>query len=419
MSDLDDPHSTAPAPRLFAVRDPLDDQGPGPECESVGPDRARADLDDDLPAAAWWVALAGLPGMGPARLRALWEISSPREAWRLVSAGRAHLVPTVGASMGRGAAEQAASWARAAAGIDVGGRWQEHAEVAVTTLGDGLFPARLVDDVEPPLVLFAAGDLTVLQGPTVAIVGTRRCTRAGAEFARELGWICARAGARVVSGLAVGIDTAAHEGALDARPDGAPPVAIVGSGLDVVYPARSRGLWRRVAEAGVVLSEYPLGTEPARWRFPARNRLVAALADVVVVVESPRSGGSMYTVDEALRRDRPVLVVPGPVRSVASAGTNWLLSQGAHAACSPDEVLAAVGLAPPDTGPGTLLDPRPKPAGDGRRVLRALGWEPASLDVLARRTSLGLGPLAVALNRLEADRWIDREGGRVERRSKP
>ncbi len=169
----------------------------------------------------------------------------------------------------------------------------------------------------------------------------------------------------------------------------------------------------------MVLSEHPLGTEPARWRFPARNRLVAALADVVVVVESPRSGGSMYTVDEALRRDRKVLAVPGSVRSAASAGTNWLLSQGAEVACGPDDVLAALGLAGAAADDGTLLDPRPKPDGDGRRVLRALGWEPAGLDALARRTGLALGALAVALDGLEADRWVDRDGGRVERRARP
>jgi DNA processing protein len=285
-------------------------------------------------------------------------------------------------------------------------------------LGEAAHPARLADDVEPPVVLFSEGDRDALAGPTVAIVGTRRCTRSGAELAVELGAACARAGVRVVSGLAVGIDAAAHQGAL-AAVGGAPPVAVVGTGLDVIYPARSRSLWRAVAGAGVVLSENPLGTEPARWRFPARNRLVAALADVVVVVESPRTGGSMYTVDEALRRGRPVLAVPGPVRSAASAGTNWLLSQGALVVTGPDDVLTAVGVAPSPAPTVSLLDPRPPPTGDGRRVLRALGWAPAGLDALARRTGLGLGPLAVALDGLEADGWIHRQAGRIERRAQP
>lgn len=374
-------------------------------------------FDDGLPSVAWWVALAGLPGMGPARLRALWETASGREAWRTVAAGRAHLIPEVGQLLGRTAEETSRRWARAGGRLDVGERWREHAELSVSVLGGAAHPARLADDVEPPVVLFASGTREALLGPTVAIVGTRRCTRPGAELAHELGLVCARSGIRVVSGLAVGIDSAAHRGALAAGADAAPPVAVVGSGLDVVYPARSRTLWAEVAARGVVLSEYPLGTEPARWRFPARNRLVAALADVVVVVESPRSGGSMYTVDEALRRDRKVLAVPGSVRSAASSGTNWLLSQGATVACGPEDVLDALGLADAGADDGTLLDPRPRPSGDGRRVLRAIGWEPATLDTLSRRTGLGLGSLAVALDTLEADRWIDRDGGRLERRA--
>lgn len=371
-----------------------------------------------LPEAAWWVAVAGLPGMGPARLAALRAELEGQEAWAAAREGRAHRLPAVAAVLGRGPEEVAARWARAAAGTDVEQMWRAHAHLGVSVLGEPAHPARLADDVEPPVVLFSDGDRDALAGPTVAIVGTRRCTRAGAEIALQLGATCARAGVRVVSGLAVGIDAAAHQGALAAGPEAAPPVGVVATGLDVVYPARSRVVWRDVARAGVVLSEHPLGVEPARWRFPARNRLVAALADVVVVVESPRTGGSMYTVDEALRRGRTVLAVPGPLRSAASAGTNWLLSQGATVVTDPGDVLTAVGVAPVAEGM-PAGDPRPAPTGDGRRVLRALGWEPASLDALATRTGLGLAPLAVALDRLESHGWIHREAGRVERRAAP
>lgn len=377
------------------------------------------DAADALPEAAWWVALAGLPAMGPARLQALRTRWRGDEAWAAVAAGVAIDDPAVAGVCGSGAASIGAGWAQGAAATDVAASWAAHAHLHVTVAGEAGFPERLVDDVEPPVVLFADGDPSVLAGPTVAVVGTRRCTRAGAETAREIGLVCARLGACVVSGLAVGIDTAAHEGALAAGPDGAPPVAVVGSGLDVIYPARSRRLWRAVADAGAVLSEYPLGTEPAKWRFPARNRLVAALADVVVVVESPRTGGSMYTVDEALRRDRTVLAVPGSVRSAASAGSNWLLSQGAEPLCAVDDVVTALGLAPRPLDGGTVLDPRPRPDGEGRRVLRALGWDPADLDTLAVRTGLALGPLAVAVDRLEVDGWVDRSGGRIERRPTP
>jgi DNA processing protein len=374
-----------------------------------------------LPAAAWWAALAGLPGMGPARLGALWDACSADEAWRLVAEGRAHRLPALAALLGRQADTAAAALARTAADVDVAERWAAHERegIAVVVRGDPRLPARLADDIDPPFVLFADGDLAAIEGPTVAVVGTRRCSRAGAEMAHEVGRQCARAGGRVVSGLAVGIDAAAHAGALAAGPGAAPPVAVVGSGLDIVYPARSRALWHQVAARGVVLSEYPLGTSPSKWRFPARNRLVAALADVVVVVESPRTGGSMYTVDEALQRQRDVLAVPGSVRSSASAGTNWLLSQGAQVCCSADDVLVAAGLTVvPDDG-GRVLDPRPMPTGDGRRVLRAIGWDPTTLDAVAERTGLGLGALAVALDGLAADGWIDQGAGRVERRARP
>lgn len=409
-------HALVEAPAEICVEVPGDRPGQALEAlealEASGDHTAAA-----VPARAWWVALAALPGMGPARLRILWHAFPGAEAWATVAAGRAHRLPELAVVIGRRAPEVSQEWARAAAELDVAALWDAHRHLAVAVAGDDDMPARLADDVEAPVVLFGLGDLTALAGPTVAIVGTRRCTRPGAEFAHELGLTCARAGARVVSGLAVGIDTAAHRGALAAGPGAAPPVAVVGSGVDVVYPARSRTLWGEVAEVGVVLSEYPLGTEPARWRFPARNRLVAALADVVVVVESPRSGGSMYTVDEALRRGRTVFAVPGSVRSAASAGTNWLLSQGAQVACTPQEVLTALGLAEAPDG-GSVLDPRPRPTADGRRVLRAAGWEAATLDALARRTGLGLAPLAVALDQLEADRWIDRDGGRIERRAR-
>lgn len=371
-----------------------------------------------LPDRAWWVALATLPGMGPARLRALAQGGTGEQAWRAVLGGRAHRQPAVAEVVGRGGEEVAVRWSRAAATTDVEATWRAHAHLGVSVLGDADHPARLADDVEPPVVLFSDGDRAVLDGPTVGIVGTRRCTRAGAEVAAEIGVACARAGLRVVSGLAVGIDTAAHQGCLAAGPGGAPPVAVVGTGLDVIYPSRSEPLWRRVAETGVVLSENPLGTGPARWRFPARNRLVAALSDVLVVIESPRVGGSMYTVDEALRRDRTVLAVPGPIRSPASAGTNWLLSQGATVACGPDDVLQAAGVAPQEAE-AAAPDARPRPTGDGRRVLRALGWSPATVDALAERTGLGLGPLAVALAALEADGWIRREGGLLERVGRP
>jgi len=188
---------------------------------------------------------------------------------------------------------------------------------------------------------------------------------------------------------------------------------VVASGLDVVYPKRHRSLWERVGDHGLLLSECPLGTSPEAWRFPARNRIIAALADAVVVVESAGQGGSMYTVNEALRRDIPVLAVPGPVRSPASAGTNQLLQDGAHMARDVSDVFTVIGLTPQDRA--ASVDVRPSPDADGARVLQAFEWQPATLDLLATRTGLDLGPLSIAVAALEAAGWIAPQGLWFER----
>jgi DNA processing protein len=213
----------------------------------------------------------------------------------------------------------------------------------------------------------------------------------------------------VLSGLALGIDGEAHTGALSG---GTPPVAVVGTGLDVVYPRRHEQLWASVAARGAIVSEYPLGTPPERWRFPARNRIIAALAEVVVVVESGPRGGSMHTVDAALERDRVVLAVPGPVRSLASADTNGLLAAGCPPCRDAADVLVALGLTPTSTAAPTAPAPDDPEAA---RVLDALGWEPATLDELAERLDAPLGPVAVHLTRLANAGWVLQRSGWWER----
>ena len=312
-----------------------------------------------------------------------------------------------------------AAWGAAARDTDPADVWRSHvaAGVGVACHGGAGYPHALVDDVEPPIVLFHHGDPeAVADVARVAIVGTRNCTRYGLDVAFELGRDLAAGGVVVVSGLAAGIDAAAHAGALSlgAAAHSAPPVAVVGSGLDVVYPRRNAELWRAVAKAGAVFSEAPLGARPERWRFPARNRIIAGLADVVVVVESRERGGSMHTVAEAIDRDRPVMAVPGPVRSAASTGTNRLLGDGAMPCCGADDVLVALGLSPA-SGRNGGPDGRPDPDPGHRAVLEAVGWQPATADQLAARTGLALGPVAVAVATLEAQGWIARRDGWIER----
>jgi len=380
--------------------------------------------DGRLPDAAWWAALASLPLVGPARLTAMHGRWTGEVAWAEVSAGRAHRHEALAPSLGRRPAELSAHWARAAASVSVEEVWERHraSGIGVSVLGGPGYPEALAADPDPPVVVFSTGDLTALRSPAAAVVGTRRATRYGLELAHEMGGGLALAGVQVVSGLALGIDGAAHRGCVAAltghpSPTGAqtaaPPVAVVGSGLDICYPTANRTLWSQVADAGVVLSEAPLGVRPERWRFPARNRLIAALADVVVVVESPDRGGSLLTADAAAERGIPVLAVPGSVRSRASAGTNRLLLDGAGVARHADDVREVLGLA--TAGSTRPAGQREPPSQQDLAVLEGLGWQPATLQQLAERTGLDLGHLAVSLGRLVDTRWVAVTDGWFER----
>ncbi len=280
-------------------------------------------------------ALAGLPRMNPRRLVKVLDGFGPLMAWRAVEAG-AH------------PADPGRRFASAARRTDVHqvGERLKHLGVH-TLLPDGRgYPSALVGDPGAPAVLFALGDPMVLEcGPRVAIVGTRSATHYGRRVASELAGVLAAEGIAVVSGLASGIDAAAHAGALRAtEADVAPAIAVVGTGLDVVYPSSSRELWDEMATRGVVFSEAPLGTQPHPGVFPARNRIIAALADVVVVVESHARGGALYTAEAAARRSIPVCAVPGSVHSRASAGSNALLVDGCIPVRDADDVKVALSL---------------------------------------------------------------------------
>jgi DNA processing protein len=327
-------------------------------------------------------------------------------------------------------------WAKEAARTDpaeVLARYQR-ASVSVHLLGWPSYPSLLLAEVKPPPVICTLGDLSCLEKPRVALVGTRSCTHYGEEVAAELGAELSRWGVVVVSGLARGIDGAAHEGALAGwEAGGAPPVGVTGSGLDIVYPPGHARLWARVAQAGALLSEAPLGARPEAWRFPWRNRLLAALAQVVVVVESHAGGGSMLTVEAAARRGVPVMAVPGSIRSPASAGTNGLLADGCAPVRDADDVLAALGLAQSGAGPGMAgglwLDPgagrsgsRTSPDGGEtamgdleRAVLTAVSSEPTAIEDILRRSGAGLGQAAGALDRLEEAGLVRRGDGWWER----
>ncbi len=352
--------------------------------------------------------IASLPRAGSRRIHRLLDGRDPQEVWERVRRGAID-----GEVADR---ELRAVWRAHAAGLDIAALEDRLHELDawVTTPRHADHPGRLRDDVDPAPVLFRRGRVLDCTAPAAAIVGTRRCTPTGRSVAVELGAGLAAAGVTVVSGLALGVDGAAHRGALSAA--GAPVAGVVGSGLDLVYPRGNRDLWESVAQAGTLLTEAPLGAEPEGWRFPARNRLLAGLSDVVVVVESKRAGGSMHTVEEALRRGVTVMAVPGSVRNPAAAGTNFLLSEGCAPACATEDVLVALGLATAGRVVAGALDaasPRLDPL--QQRVLDALDDGPVSLDRLVLRSGVTAAEVLVASEQLESQGLLAREGGRVMR----
>lgn len=259
------------------------------------------------------------------------------------------------------------------------------------------YPASLRDASDAPWALIGRGSPKLLDGleayEAVTIVGARRATSYGREIARELGRELAAAGMTVVSGLAFGIDGCAHRGALDAGRT----IAVLGCGPDVAYPASHRSLWRRIGECGLVISELPPGATPWRWTFPARNRIMAALAGMTVVVEAATRSGSLITTDLAADLGRDLGAVPGPVTSRASAGPNALLASGAHVIRDAQDVLDAM------LGPGRKQIERRGPQLDHalNAVLTAVESGHSSCDAVATATGLPGPAAASALARLE------------------
>ncbi len=325
---------------------------------------------------------------GPRQRLALLTRSSPREAWESLAGSGPRCDPSLPERM--------------AARLD-------DARCNVVWTGGPGYPSLLDDDPHRPAVLFVRGSLGVLESRRVGLVGTRAATAAGRATASLLGDGLARADVTVVSGLARGIDGAAHRGAVMAARDGAPgrPFAVVACGLDVVYPREHAALYDEVAALGAVVSEWAPGTPPDAFRFPLRNRILAAACEVLVVVESREAGGSMITVEEAAIRSIPVMAVPGSPRNASSVGANLLLQQGCAPVMGADDVLVALGL---DHRLVACAAPRPRPGGDDGVVLAAFDGGSLGLDGVMLATGFDLPRAALALGRLEALGWILRSG---------
>jgi DNA processing protein len=366
---------------------------------AAGPDGGAPGPADDVARTGAALALAALPGMTRPRMRALLDAwPDPSDAAERVAAGRA-----ARAFAGLREAAPVELWPDA---LDVG-RATDVARRRGTKALLRHDPGFPMDDLQPgcPPVLFAEGSLGCLERPRVSIVGTRAATPHGIADAHELAGELAASGVTVISGMAIGVDGAAHLGALDA---GCPTVGVIATGLDRCYPRRHTALHERVRAHGLLVTEQPFGTPPAAHRFPTRNDVIAALAHVVVLVEATLTGGAMITAAAAIELGTTVLAIPGSRRNPGAAGCNDLIHRS-KASCllTADDVFDALRMSPG----ARVRTSAPPPAGDAARVFAAFGGEPATADQLAARTGLDVGALVQAIEALARSGHVRRERG--------
>lgn len=367
-----------------------------------------------LPPGAFAAALAGLGPLNHRRLAGLLDRHPPDQAWAAILGE--HDDPVIDRWIAR-RPELRGELRRLAGDRPPERVWEACAATGtkVLTRHDPCYPPLLAADPEAPAVLFVRGNIEALGERRVGMVGTRNATNSGTRLAHRFGRELAGTGVCVVSGLARGIDGAAHRGALEVagHPASAAPVAVVGSGPDVVFPREHRALWDAVVAHGALLSEHPPGSPPLPDWFPARNRIIAALSEVLLVVESRARGGSLITARQALDRQVPVMAVPGSLLNRAAEGTNRLIADGATPVLEPLDVLVALGLS---TGRPTdhRVEVRRPPSASDRQVLTAFGADPLTLDQVALRCGGPIAEVALAVGRLEANGWLIASGGWFE-----
>lgn len=273
------------------------------------------------------------------------------------------------------------------------------------------YPAWLRELNDFPVLLFYQGDIAKLSGPSVALVGSRAATGYGRDVSHKIAAGLGRQGVNVVSGVATGIDAAAHAGALSV---GGCTTGVLGCGLDVVYPRMHGKLYQQIAKQGVLISEYPCGTRPDGFRFPARNRIISGLVMGVVVVEATVKSGSLITARLALDQGREVFAVPGRVDSVKSAGTHRLLQQGAHLVQSANDILLELDLAVPVGDAGWQAHKTvEKGNGEEQRVLDCLDVYPVDIDTIMRVSGLGTGRVLDLLLQLELKGLVRQRPGQL------
>jgi DNA processing protein len=297
--------------------------------------------------------------------------------------------------------------------IDTTLAWAAQPGNHLLTLADEAYPQALLTIPDPPVLLYAKGRLELLTRPALAIVGSRNATAQGIQNAEQFARTLSLSGLTIVSGLALGIDAAAHLGACDAKTPSGSTVAITGTGLDLVYPGKHRALAHRIAEEGCLLSEYPLGTPAIASNFPRRNRLISGLSLGVLVVEAALQSGSLITARSALEQGREVFAIPGSIHSPLAKGCHRLIREGAKLVESAQDILEELRWSPAtaETRAPIPAEPDPDLQADTSvtaRVLTAAGHDPASVDQLAERSRLSVPEVQAALLALELERQVER-----------
>ena len=345
-------------------------------------------LDADLES---WLRLTLIPGLGDQSLRKLLvAFGAPQQ---ILDASHAALIKVVPANIAAAISSGGAS----AEKLDGVSLWLEKPANHVVTLADSLYPQALLQTPDPPLLLYVIGRAELLNHDALAIVGSRSASPQGIANAEAFARALSDAGLTIVSGLALGIDAAAHRGGLAGA---ASSVAVVGTGLDIVYPARNRDLAHQLAEQGAIVSEFPLGTPALASNFPRRNRLICGLARGCLVVEAALQSGSLITARLANEQGKEVFAIPGSIHSPLSKGCHRLIKQGAKLAESAQDIMEELRLLAPAPSPS---DPPFSAEPQAQALLDKLGFDPCDIDALCARCGLKSDVVSSLLTQLEIE----------------
>jgi DNA processing protein len=358
--------------------------------------------DDD--ALRHWLRLTLTPGVGGEARRQLLKTFGLPEA--VFSAGAGELRTVVGTTVAERLLGHDCTRA-----IDDALAWAAQPGNHIITLADAAYPQALLKAADPPVLIYAKGRTELLNRPAIAIVGSRNATKQGEATAEHFAQALSSAGLTVVSGLALGIDAAAHRGALTGRGS---TVAVIGTGADRIYPSRNEDLARQIAESGVIVSEFPLGTPAVAANFPRRNRLIAGLARGCLVVEAAERSGSLITARLAAEGGLEVFAIPGSIHSPLSKGCHQLIKQGAKLAERAEDILEELRWEAAVASPSVAATAPVAP--EAGRLLDAMGYDPCNLDTLANLTGLTADRLLAMLLPLELDGHVAQlPGGRYQR----